>query len=62
MENTVNKSSKVELTLLGIKKTWVHSKGEWRDKNEVEVKPIEVIIHQDTEGSSKRWWRFWKKK
>ncbi|MFT6245461.1 MAG: hypothetical protein ACJA0U_002961 [Salibacteraceae bacterium] len=60
MENTVNKSSKVELTLLGIKKTWVRSKGEWRDKNEVEVKPIEVIIHEDTEGSSKRWWRFWK--
>ena len=60
MENAVNKSNKVELTLLGIEKTWVRSKGEWRDKNKVEVKPIELIIHEDIEGSSKRWWKFWK--
>ena len=60
MENAVTKTSGVELTLLGIKKTWVRSKGEWRDKNNIEVQSIEVIIHDDIEGSSKRWWQFWK--
>lgn len=61
MGNTANKTDSVELTLLGIKKTWVRSKGEWRDKDNVGVKP-EVILHEDIEGASKRWWQFWKKK
>lgn len=62
MEDAANKTNSVELTLLGIKKTWVRSKGEWRDKNSLGAKPTEVILHEDDEGSSKRWWQFWKKK
>ncbi|NRA13283.1 MAG: hypothetical protein HRT57_15155 [Crocinitomicaceae bacterium] len=61
MENAANNSNGVELTLPGINKTWVRSNGEWRDKAEVEVKPVEMLVHDEDEGTSKKWWKFWKK-
>ena len=60
MENAAQGSGKVELTLMGIDKKWVRSNGEWRDKSELDIKPVEMNVFEPAE-SSKKWWKFWSK-
>ena len=62
MENAMQNSNGVELTLPGMTKTWVRNKGEWRDKSLIQVKTTaEVTIHEPVEKKS-RGWKFWKKR
>ena len=55
--------SNVELTLLGIDKTWVRSNGSWVDKSTLPVpKKMEEssFVSTELEENVSHWWQFWK--
>jgi hypothetical protein len=57
--------SNVELNLLGIDKKWVRYNGSWVDKSTIPVEPVKQkepaqAAFEEFEGSTSRWWQFWK--
>lgn len=61
--NSNSAGSNVELTLLGIDKQWVRSKGSWIDKSTLPV-PMKVeqssVMSTEIEGTPSHWWQFWR--
>ncbi|MDX2359685.1 MAG: hypothetical protein QNK23_02685 [Crocinitomicaceae bacterium] len=63
-QSTLNttKGQKVVLTLLGIEKQWVRSKGEWVDASTLlSMEETTVEEFSDFEEPKRKWWKFWGK-